>query len=136
MNYPFLRELGFLKNHRRWRSRFSCKSIFCAVGLNKFPLLKASSRGAHQNWFLNIFKSMFSLQLSIRLSLLWITSSFFFPGCCFTGTCYRYSHFVVLNKGSHIKMKLLHLDYKKMVTWCCLVSILQSGLQVPMEMQI
>ena len=26
-----------------------------------------------------------------------------FPGCCFTGTCYRYSHFVVLNKGSHLK---------------------------------
>ena len=52
--------------------------IFCAVRLLKFPLLKAGSRGAHENWFLNIFKSMFSLQLSIRLSLLWIISSFFF----------------------------------------------------------
>ena len=51
--------------------------IFCAVRLLKFPLLKAGSRGAHETWFLNIFKSMFSLQLSIRLSLLWIISSFF-----------------------------------------------------------
>ena len=46
---------------------------------------------------------MFALQLSIRLSLSWIISSFYFPGCCFTGTCYHYSHFVVLNKGSHLK---------------------------------
>ena len=72
------------------------------LSLEKFPLLKAGSRGAHENWFLNIFKSMFSLHFSIRLSL---QGSYLHlvPGCCFTGTCYHYSHFVVLNKGSHLK---------------------------------
>ena len=50
--------------------------------------------------------SIFSLQLFLRFSLLRIiTFHIFFTGCCIIGTCYRYSHFVVLNKGSHLKSK-------------------------------
>ena len=39
----------------------------------------------------------------MRLSLLRIIFFHFFAGCCVTGTCYRFSHFVVLNKGSYLK---------------------------------
>ena len=76
--------------------------IFCAVRLNKFPLLKAGSRGAHENWFLNIFKSTFYYNFQLDYHS-YGSYLHFFPGCFFTGTCYCYSHFVVLNKGSHLK---------------------------------
>ena len=54
----------------------------------------------------------------------------FFPGCCFTGTCYRYSH-VVLNKGSHLKSQneavILRLQEDGNLVLSCLNSPIWSS---------
>ena len=55
----------------------------------------------------------------------------FFPGCCFIGTCYLYSHFVVLNKGSHLKFQneavTLRLQEDRNLVLSCLTSPIWSS---------
>ena len=70
--------------------------IFCAV-----RLLKAGWRGANENWFLIFSNQCF--HYNFQLDYHSYGYLHFLLGCCFTGTCYCYSHFVVFNKGSHLK---------------------------------
>ena len=55
----------------------------------------------------------------------------FFLSCCFTGTCYSYSHFVVLNKGSHLKSQNKAVTFKLqedgILVWSCLSSPIWSS---------